>query len=43
MMFATPGKDSETVKAFADYLSPHGGDPKTQVGNDHRFLPRLDH
>ena len=31
VMFATPGKDADTVKAFADDLSAHGGDPKTQV------------
>jgi transposase len=31
VMFATPGKDADTVKAFADDLAAHGGDPKTQV------------
>jgi transposase len=31
VMFATPGKDSETVKAFAEDLAAHGGEPKTQV------------
>ena len=29
--FATPGKDSDTVKAFAEDLLAHGGAPKTQV------------
>ena len=31
VMFATPGKDAETVKAFAEDLTAHGGTPKTQV------------
>ena len=31
VMFATPGKDAETVKAFAEDLVAHGGAPKTQV------------
>jgi transposase len=31
VMFATPGKDANTVKAFADDLAAHGGEPKTQV------------
>jgi transposase len=31
VMFATPGKDAETVKAFAEDLAAHGGAPKTQV------------
>ena len=31
VMFATPGKDAETVKAFAEDLTAHGGAPKTQV------------
>jgi len=31
VMFATPGKDAETVKAFAEDLAAHGGSPKTQV------------
>lgn len=31
VMFATPGKDAATVKAFAEDLSAHGGQPKTQV------------
>ncbi|MDA8343583.1 MAG: transposase, partial [Actinomycetota bacterium] len=30
-MFATPGKDAETVKAFAEDLTAHGGAPKIQV------------
>jgi len=30
-MFATPGKDADTVKAFAQDLSAHGGAPTTQV------------
>ncbi len=31
VLFATPGKDAETVKAFAEDLASHGGAPKTQV------------
>ena len=31
VMFATPGKDADTVKAFAQDLSAHGGAPTTQV------------
>ena len=31
VMFATPGKDANTVKAFAEDLAAHGGSPKTQV------------
>jgi transposase len=31
VMFATPGKDAETVKAFAADLGVHGGRPQTQV------------
>jgi len=31
VMFATPGRDAETVKAFAEDLADHGGAPKTQV------------
>lgn len=31
VMFATPGRDAETVRAFADDLAAHGGAPKTQV------------
>ena len=31
VMFATPGRDADTVKAFADDLAAHGGEPKTQV------------
>jgi transposase len=31
VMFATPGRDAETVKAFAEDLAAHGGAPKTQV------------
>ncbi len=31
VMFATPGRDAETVKAFAADLAAHGGTPKTQV------------
>ena len=31
VMFATPGKDAETVKAFAEDLTAHGGAPKIQV------------
>ena len=31
VMFATPGKDAKTVKAFAQDLAAHGGAPKTQV------------
>src|ERR1019366_5695924 len=31
VMFATPGKDAETVKAFAADLGIHGGRPQTQV------------
>lgn len=29
-MFATPGKDAKTVKAFAEDLQAHNGDPKTK-------------
>jgi transposase len=32
VLFATPGRDAETVKAFAEDLAAHGGAPKTQVG-----------
>ena len=31
VMFATPGKDADTVGAFAQDLAAHGGAPKTQV------------
>ena len=31
VMFATPGRDAATVKAFAEDLAAHGGSPKTQV------------
>ncbi|MGH9127450.1 MAG: ISL3 family transposase [Acidimicrobiales bacterium] len=31
VLFATPGRDSETVKAFADDLTAHHGQPKTQL------------
>lgn len=31
VMFATPGRDSDTVKAFAEDLAAHNGEPKTQV------------
>jgi len=31
VMFATPGKDADTVKAFAADLGIHGGRPQTQV------------
>ena len=31
VMFATPGRDADTVKAFAEDLADHGGAPKTQV------------
>jgi transposase len=31
VVFATPGRDADTVKAFADDLVAHGGSPKTQV------------
>jgi transposase len=31
VVFATPGRDAETVKAFATDLAAHGGAPKTQV------------
>jgi len=31
VMFATPGKDAQTVKAFAEDVAAHGGEPKTQV------------
>ena len=31
VMFATPGKDADTVRAFAEDLAAHGGSPKTQV------------
>jgi transposase len=31
VMFATPGKDATTVKAFAEDLAAHGGSPRTQV------------
>ena len=31
VMFATPGRDAETVKAFAEDLAAHRGAPKTQV------------
>src|SRR5665811_1714564 len=31
VMFATPGRDSATVAAFATDLTAHGGAPKTQI------------
>jgi transposase len=31
VMFAPPGKDAETVKAFAEDLAAHQGEPKTQI------------
>ena len=31
VMFATEGRDALTVKAFAEDLSVHGGDPRTQI------------
>src|SRR5665811_1302827 len=31
VMFATEGKDADTVSAFAEDLTDHGGRPKTQV------------
>ena len=31
VMFATPGRDADTVRAFAEDLAAHGGAPKTQV------------
>ena len=31
VVFATEGRDADTVKAFADDLAAHGGSPKTQV------------
>lgn len=31
VLFATPGKDASTVKAFADDLKAHGGTPATQI------------
>lgn len=31
VMFATPGRDAETVKTFAEDLVAHGGAPTTQV------------
>jgi transposase len=31
VMFATPGRDADTVKAFAEDLEAHRGAPKTQV------------
>ena len=31
VMFATPGRDADTVRAFAEDLAAHGGSPKTQV------------
>lgn len=31
VMFATPGRDADTVKAFAEDLADHNGQPKTQV------------
>lgn len=31
VMFATPGRDAATVKAFAADLTAHGGDPATQI------------
>jgi len=30
-MFATPSKDANTVKDFAEVLAAHGGAPETQV------------
>ena len=30
VLFATPGKDSSTVAAFAKDLKAHGGDPMAQ-------------
>lgn len=31
VMFATPGRDAETVEAFATDLAVHGGEPRTQI------------
>ena len=31
VVFATEGRDADTVKAFADDLAAHGGSPRTQV------------
>jgi transposase len=31
VLFATPGKDAETVRAFADDLAAHQGEPTTQI------------
>lgn len=31
VLFATPGRDSATVKAFADYLKAYGGYPKSSA------------
>jgi transposase len=31
VMFATEGKDADTVKAFAEDLAAHGGSPATQI------------
>ncbi len=31
VVFATPGRDADTVKAFAEDLTAHNGAPKTQV------------
>lgn len=31
VVFATPGRDADTVKAFAEDLAAHGGKPKTQL------------
>ena len=31
VVFATEGRDADTVGAFADDLAAHGGSPKTQV------------
>jgi transposase len=31
VLFATPGRDSDTVKAFAADLETHGGQPETQI------------
>jgi transposase len=31
VMFATPGRDAFTVKAFAEDLAAHGGQPTTQI------------
>ena len=31
VMFATEGKDADTVKAFAEDLIAHGGSPRTQI------------